>query len=185
MPLTYPAARPTAGNVTLRAFADTDLPLVAELATDPYLPLIGTVPHPFTEADGLAFLRRQQQRLTDGTGYSFAVAELGSDRALGTAGLWLRDREYGRCSAGYTVAPSARHRGVATAALAALTGFAWTHSELHRVELYIEPWNVGSTRVAERCGYRREGLLRSHTVIGGARRDMALYAAVRPEGLGA
>jgi hypothetical protein len=46
--------------------------------------------------------------------------------------------------------------------LQALTAFAWTISELHRIELYIEPWNTGSIRVAESAGYRDDGLLRSH-----------------------
>jgi ribosomal-protein-alanine N-acetyltransferase len=35
-------------------------------------------------------------------------------------------------------------------------------------------------RTAERAGYQREGVLRSHLEIGGRRRDMLLYAAVRP-----
>jgi RimJ/RimL family protein N-acetyltransferase len=41
-------------------------------------------------------------------------------------------------------------------------------------------WNAGSIGTAERAGYEREGLLRSHQEIGGRRRDMLLYATVRP-----
>jgi [ribosomal protein S5]-alanine N-acetyltransferase len=61
----------------------------------------------------------------------------------------------------------------------ALTAFAWTIPALHRIELYIEPWNTGSVGTAERAGFEREGLLRSHQVIGGRRRDMLLYAVIR------
>lgn len=61
-----------------------------------------------------------------------------------------------------------------------LTEFAWSVPGLFRVALYIEPWNVGSVRTAERAGYVREGLLRSHQVIASQRRDMLLYASVRP-----
>jgi RimJ/RimL family protein N-acetyltransferase len=43
----------------------------------------------------------------------------------------------------------------------------------------IEPWNVGSITTAERAGYEREDLLRSHQQIGGRRRDMFLYAVTR------
>ena len=75
--------------------------------------------------------------------------------------------------------PSARGRGVAAAALTALTCFAWTITDLYRIELYIEPWNTGSAKTAERAGYEREGLLRSHQEIGGLRRDMLLYAIIR------
>jgi RimJ/RimL family protein N-acetyltransferase len=68
---------------------------------------------------------------------------------------------------------------VATAALKALTAFAWTIPVLHRIELYIEPWNSGSVRAAEGAGFEREGLLRGHQEIGGRRRDMLLYSIIR------
>ncbi|GAB3259318.1 GNAT family N-acetyltransferase [Arthrobacter pigmenti] len=67
----------------------------------------------------------------------------------------------------------------ASDALRALTAFAWTIPVLHRVELYIEPWNTASIRTAERAGYEHEGLLRSHQEIAGKRSDMLLYAMVR------
>ena len=47
-----------------------------------------------------------------------------------------------------------------------------------RLEAYIEPWNTGSVRVAERAGYEREGLMKSFAPIGGRRRDAYLYARV-------
>ena len=75
--------------------------------------------------------------------------------------------------------------GCASNALRALTAFAWTIPELHRIELYIEPWNDGSIRVAAAAGYLREGLLRSHLEIGGTRRDMLLYASIRMTPAGA
>ncbi|GAA2801232.1 hypothetical protein GCM10010470_40360 [Saccharopolyspora taberi] len=68
---------------------------------------------------------------------------------------------------------------MASAALKAMTSFAWSIAELHRIELYVEPRNRASCRVAETAGYEREGLLRSHQEIGGIRRDMLLYAAIR------
>jgi len=61
-----------------------------------------------------------------------------------------------------------------------LTASAWTIPELHRIELYIEPVNSASLRTAAGASYNEEGLLRSHQQIGGARRDMLLYAAIRP-----
>ena len=40
---------------------------------------------------------------------------------------------------------------------------------------------MGLIGTAERAGYEREGLLRSHQEIGGRRRNMLLYASVRPD----
>jgi ribosomal-protein-alanine N-acetyltransferase len=114
-------------------------------------------------------------------GFSFAIAEAGTGRAVGGIGLWLAQLSQGRAEAGYSVAPSARGRGIAAAALTALTTFAWSIPALHRIELHIEPWNTGSIKAAERAGYEREGLLRSHQEIGGRRRDMLLYAIIRED----
>ena len=176
--LTWPEPLPQWGPIRLRPFTDGDLGLIAELAADPYVPLIGSIPAVFTDAEGLAYLARQHQRLAEGKGWSFAIAELRVGRAVGTAGLWLNDG--GPATAGYSVAPSARGRGYAKAGLRALTAFAWTVPDIDRVELFIEPANLASIAVARSCGYREDGLASHHMEIGGRLRDMVRYAAERP-----
>jgi RimJ/RimL family protein N-acetyltransferase len=180
-PLEVPAVLPSADGVVLRPFDTGDVAMLRDLATDSYVPLIGSLPADASEQQALDFIERQHSRWRTGVGYSFCVADLAGGRALGTAGLWLGDLAQGRASAGYTVAPGARRRGVASRALRALTSFGWTLPELFRIELYVEPWNAGSIRTAEAAGYVREGLLRSHQPIAGRRVDMLLYAAVRPD----
>ena len=182
MSLSWPSPLPAYGHVVLRPFRDTDLDLVAELSTDPYLSQIGTVPAVFDEGEGLAYIARQHQRLQDGTGYSFAIADITDDRGLGFAGLWPQ-RTGDWATLGYAVAPSARRRGVATAALTALTAFAWTLPHLSRLELQIEPWNRGSSRVAERCGYHRKGAPEP-AEIGGERREVVRYVQHRDRAAG-
>jgi ribosomal-protein-alanine N-acetyltransferase len=176
----WPATPVAHGPVVLREFSMRDAPMAIELATDPYVPLIGTLPAHASQQEARDWVERQRGRWAEGLGFSFAIAEAGTDRAVGSIGLWLAHLTMGRASAGYFVAPSARGRGIAAAALTAVTSFGWSIPALHRIELYIEPWNVGSVKTAERAGYEREGLLRSYQEIGGRRRDMLLYAIVRP-----
>ena len=175
----WPAKPVAHGPVVLREFSDADLPMVQELSTDPYVPLIGTLPANANRQEAQDYIGRQRGRLAEGIGFSFAISELGTGRSVGGIGLWLAALDHGRATAGYSVIPSARGRGVASAALTALAFFAWTIPKLHRIELYIEPWNTGSVKTAERAGFKREGLLRSHQEIGGHRRDMLLYATIR------
>ncbi len=47
---------------------------------------------------------------------------------------------------------------------------------LARVELHIDPENAASLRVAERCGYIREGMLRSVHFKGDQRGDAVIYS---------
>jgi [ribosomal protein S5]-alanine N-acetyltransferase len=154
------------------------------LGEDPYIPLIGSLPAHPTAQQALEWIQRQHGQLAEGARFSFAIADAESGIAVGAIGLGLRGLPAGRATAGYAVSTAHRGRGMATSALQALTRFAWTIQGLHRVELYIEPWNTSSIHVAEAAGYRREGLLRSHQEIGGTRRDMLLYATTRPRDQG-
>jgi len=71
-----------------------------------------------------------------------------------------------------------RRRGYARVALQALTTWALTHPEVQRLQLFVEPWNQGSWRAAEACGYQREGLLRGWERVGDNRKDMYAYSVV-------
>ena len=76
-----------------------------------------------------------------------------------------------------------RSKGYARAALSALSDWALRHDEVHRLELYVEPWNEPSWRTAASCGYRREGLLRSWQQVGDTRRDMYMYSRLADDNL--
>ena len=178
--LRWPSTDPRSGPVSLRAFRLSDVLMVEELATDPYIPLIGSLPAGADRAAAEAWIGRQHGRLAESVGFSFCIADE-HDQPLGFAGLWTRGLPGGRATAGYAVRPSARGHGAAAHALRALTAFARTLPDLHRVELVIEPDNLASRRTAERAGYRYERTLRQHQEIGGSRRDMCLYAVLRDD----
>ena len=67
-------------------------------------------------------------------------------------------------------------RGVATATLGLLTEWAFTELDMLRLELLITATNGPSKRVAERNGYRREGVLRSLYVKEGVRDDVEMWS---------
>ena len=164
---------PSADGIVLRPFRESDAGMLRDLSTDPYVPLIGSLTTNTRAQDALDYIGRQQRHLERETGYPFCVAEP-NGRALGTAGLWTADLTKGRAAIGCAVAPSATRRRVAVRALRALTLFGWALPKLFRIELCIEPWNVGSIRTAESAGHVREGLLRSHHLISDERTDMFL-----------
>lgn len=154
--------------------------MARELSTDPYVPQTGSLPGHATEGDANDWVVRQQGRHAEGAGFSFTIARQADDVAIGHCGLWLKDLEQRLASAGYAITPSERGHGYASEALVALTEFGWTVPGVQRIELFIEPWNSASLHTAERAGYLREGLLASGQLIGGVRRDMTLFASVRP-----
>jgi len=87
-----------------------------------------------------------------------------------------RAQEAATAELGYVVASAARGRGVATAALGLLTDWALEELGAERLELRISVDNVASKRVAERCGYVRDGVLRSLYVKEGLREDTEVWS---------
>ncbi len=172
-------AQPLVGErVLLRRADDRDIPMARRLSSDPYVPTIGSLPPDATHEQAQAWIARQRGSRDRGAGYSFTVVDAQAGTAAGSCGVWLQSLSDGRATAGYAIDPEHRGRGLAADALRTLTDFAAELPGLHRLELYIEPWNTGSVRTAESAGFVREGLLRSHQWIGGTRRDMLLCARI-------
>jgi RimJ/RimL family protein N-acetyltransferase len=83
---------------------------------------------------------------------------------------------------GYWCASGARGRGITTTALRLLSRYAFDELGLERLELVTDPDNHASQRVAEKAGYRREGILRSHIRHpDGRRRDSVMFSLLPGE----
>lgn len=166
-------------TVHLRPFRPGDEHVVESVSSDPLIPLITSVPASGDPSEVRAFIDRQNRRTCDGTGYSFAIAEASTGEAVGQIGLWTSSvAEKGRADIGYWIAPAFRRQGHAAAALQVLLEWTVTLPDIKRLELYVEPWNEGSWRTAEGCGFQREGLLRSWEHVGDQRRDMYMYSYI-------
>ena len=111
-----------------------------------------------------------------GTREAFAIVEDGNGRFLGIAVAPTIDRTTRTAELGYVVAPEARGRGVAAEALRLLSEWAFTELGMERLELLISVENEASKRVAARCGYVREGVLRSHHFKGDLREDTEIWS---------
>lgn len=165
-------------GVVLRPFTEDDVDVVIEAGRDPLIPLITTVRARGDRSQALRYIANQHSRSAAGTGWSYAITDADTDRAVGQIGLRRRDIEHGRASVGYWVAASQRRHGYAGRALRVLTTWAASIPDITRVELYVEPFNEASWRAAESAGYHREGLLQRWQVIAGEPRDMFMYAKI-------
>src|SRR5699024_4738847 len=89
LPLPMPDDLPRHGDLQLRALDEEDVPMLLDLSTDPYLPLIGTLPANTDRVGAHDYIERQNDRLDTGGGYSFCAALTETDEAIGLASLGL------------------------------------------------------------------------------------------------
>ena len=149
---------------------------LAGLLRDPEVIRNTRVPDPPEEGFERGWLDAYRQGAEDGTRDGFAIEDAETGAFLGIAGLVAIERDANQAEIGYIVAREARGRGIATRALELVTDYALGEVGLERVQLLINADNEPSLRVADRCGYSREGLFRSVYLKAGRRADMVVYS---------
>ena len=91
-----------------------------------------------------------------------AVAIEAQGRLVGTMQFYRAGMGVHGCELGYIVhAEADRGKGYASEALRLFGDYLFVERPAcHRLQLIIETWNEPSVRLAEACGYQREGILR-------------------------
>jgi RimJ/RimL family protein N-acetyltransferase len=174
-----PDLRLVGDGFLIRRLAAADAEGLRELRADPEVRRWSD-PGELTLAEARAEIETVTAAWSAGTPALLAVAAPDGS-FLGTIGLTL----YGsrRASVGYDLLPSARGRGIATAAVRLLTAWAFAQfPELVRLELWAIVGNEASARVAERAGFQREGVFRSRLPFGSELRDVVVFSRLRDEG---
>ena len=168
--------------IRLEPLGAEHLALLASVVDDPDVQRFTRVPVPATSDFPARWLRTYEAGREDGTRIGFAVVDAESGEQLGLALAPAIEPEEATAELGYLVAPNARGRGIATAALGLLTEWALTELGLQRLELRISVDNLASKRVAERCGYVLEGVLRSVYLKNGIREDVEVWSRLASDG---
>jgi RimJ/RimL family protein N-acetyltransferase len=161
------------GDLTLRPFTLDDVPAITQACQDPeILHWIPVIPRPYTEADAHSFVTAED------LGHQFAIVEQGG--LIGSIGM--RVNQFGTGHIGYWCAKEARGRGLTPRALRLVARFGLEELGLGRLELITDPDNVASQRVAEKVGFTREAVLRSHLLHpDGRRRDSVMFSLLPGE----
>jgi RimJ/RimL family protein N-acetyltransferase len=175
-PIEFPVEGLTDGEIRLRVMSEADISALTAACRDPEIPRWTQVPDDYEESHAREWLEMQGRRRDAGSELHLVIVDARDDRLLGSIGFTGIDWDDLRGSIGYWVAAEARGRGVATRAVRLLSGWGFEELGFGRVEIKTEPGNTISQRVAKRAGFSREGLLRSHALIKGRRRDMIVFS---------
>ena len=132
---------------------------------------------PSTERAFAAYLKRAQREDHEG----LLVCLKSNDEIAGV--INVNDISRGpflSATLGYYAAPSCAGQGYMAEGLELVKQFAFCELGLHRIEANIQPGNARSIALAQRCGFRREGMSKAFLFIDGAWRDHERWAALDP-----
>lgn len=120
----------------------------------------------------LHFLERKDLRLI--------LVHKNTGQIVGSSGLHRIDWQARKFEIGYWVRTSFERQGYVTEAVNAITRFSLEELQANRIEIRCDSRNTRSARVAERLGFRLEGILRNDAcAVDGSLRDTMVFSKVR------
>jgi RimJ/RimL family protein N-acetyltransferase len=163
----------TDGVVVLREFREGDRAVVLSTMRDPLVAQWLNMPRAPNDRDFDSLVRLAHNGRLTGDRFDFAVTEAGTDVSVGAVIASRRHRE--NYEVAYLAGPAGRGRGLMTRAVRLVCG--WLLDEgVGRLELRTHPDNAPSQRLAERCGFHREGRERKSIWLHGRRADAIVWS---------
>ena len=82
---------------------------------------------------------------------------------------------------GYSLVPNERGKGYCSEAVKIMGDYLFLSKDIGRIQAQTDPRNVGSQKVLEKAGFKKEGILRKNFFTRGEWRDAYLYSTLREE----
>ncbi|MFI1990045.1 GNAT family N-acetyltransferase [Actinoplanes sp. NPDC020271] len=156
-----PGGELTDGVVTLRPLGEDDLEFYTELHHQPDVVATSVPPVPMP-------VERLRQRCTHaastwlaGTRADMVIVDTATGVRVGEIGLYYQEPPTAQAMIGYSMLQAFRGRGLVTRAAKLLALWVFAETGVARLIAGTLPENVGSQRVLEKAGFRREAYLRS------------------------
>jgi RimJ/RimL family protein N-acetyltransferase len=149
-PIPPPAVPLTDGTICLRYRRSSDLGVISAASHDPETRHWLNDP-PMDAAARAASMARVAAAFRTGRSAPLVIADSATDEPVGLINLQFRDDRVATIA--YSVFPAHRGRGVAPRAVRLAVDWAFSDLELTGLLLEIDPGNLASLRVAEKCGF--------------------------------
>ena len=134
-------------------------------------------PHPYTIEHARAWIQHVKENEAD---TRFVVDHQGE--AIGEIGFVVQlDVHRYTAEIGYWISQDHWGKGVMTGALNKVIEYAMNEMGLVRIFADVVEYNIGSGKILEKCGFKREGVFRKHICKNDEHFDQHVYGIVRSD----
>lgn len=123
------------------------------------------------------FLRQNAKKLKNNLEYNYTI--LYNDKLVGGCGIKINQSRTFIGAIGYFLDEEYWGKGIATKTVKILEKIGFQKLGLKRIEIMMNPKNLGSEKVAIKSGYKKEGTMKKSLKDGEKLSDSHLYAKVR------
>lgn len=112
---------------------------------------------------------------------SLALGIFYKSHIIGSIGVHHWDHTTKRAELGYWIAKKYEGKGILNKCLIRFIDFLFNKAALNKIEIRFMPSNSRSARVAERLGFKTEGLIRQSSIRNGKLEDIVITGLLKTE----
>ena len=132
--------------------------------------------NPKTVDEEIVFLRQNTRKRRNKSEFNFSI--MNGKELVGGCGIMVRGNMSYLGEIGYFIDEKHWNRGYAAEAVKQIENFALRGTGVCRVEIRIAVGNIASHKVAEKCGYLKEGTLRYALYLKEKWHDCVIYGKI-------
>ncbi|MGJ1421607.1 GNAT family N-acetyltransferase [Sphingobacterium spiritivorum] len=107
---------------------------------------------------------------------NWAITLKDDPKMIGTIGYYHIKSEHYRAEIGYMLLPDFQGNGYITEAINQVANYGFTKMGLHSIEALIDPENIASAKVLEKCNFVKEGYFKENEFYNGKFIDTVIYS---------
>ncbi len=171
----------TTDRLVLRQITFDDAEAMFDMRSDPEM--MAYIPRPLakTMEDATALIQSMLDGTEKGESLLWAISYKNDTKLLGTIGYWRLKPEHYRAEVGYLLHRDFWQQGIMHEALQAVLAFGFKDMNCHSIEAIIDPENVASARLLEKCGFVKEAHFKENCFFEGKFLDSLVYSRLKHE----
>ncbi len=169
----------TTDRFVLRQISQDDAEMMFEMRSD--REMMAYIPRPLakTMEDATALIQTMLDGGEKGESFLWAISYKNDTKLLGTIGYYRLKPEHYRAEVGYLLHRDYWQKGIMYEVLQSVLEFAFKDMNCHSIEAIIDPDNVASARLLEKCGFVKEAHFKENCFWNGQFLDSVVYSKLK------
>jgi len=171
----------SSGELVLRPIEDKDTAALFSHFSDDAVTKYMDIDSFTNISEATQIIRFFHQSLEKEEGMRWAITLAGKDELIGTCGYHKISKIHFKAEIGYDLRPSYWGKGIMKEAVSVMLDYGYEDLQFNRIEAFVDPDNLASSKLLTRLGFRYEGFLRDAFFEKGKFVNAELYSLLRSE----
>ena len=163
-------------RLVLKRITNEDANQVFELRSNPET--MKYIPRPLVKntEDALEHIAMIDDKIETNVGINWGITFKDNSKLLGIIGYYRMQPENYRAEIGYILLPEYHGKGIIPEAVNRLIRYGFDDLKLHSIEAVIDPENLASEKVLQKCGFVKEAHFKQSSFYEGRFMDKVIYS---------